>query len=136
MKEIRLKRINLFLLESIIMQDDRIIDDFFAYQFNLFIERYYKDNKELFAILYEPKLLEKCLENNYEILSTNQMTTLINRYHGFFGYSKLLDDIGPEIDKQLIKLATLFTEYCNSLSELYNQELSAYYPKGLIKILQ
>lgn len=136
MQEIRLKRLTLFLLESIILQNERLVDEDFAIQFNLFIEKYYHDNKELFSILYEPKLLEECLKNNYEILSHDQMILLINKYKGFEGYSKLLDEVGPEIDEKLIKLANLFTEYYNSLLDLYNQDTSIYYPKGLIKILQ
>lgn len=141
MQEIRLKRLTLFLLESIILQSiilqkDRIVDISFAAQFNFFIEKYYQDNKELFALLYEPKLLEECLEKNYEILSQEQMIKLLDRYHGFDGYSKLIDEVGKEVDEKLIKLATLFTEYYNSLLELYNANASICIGKTKIKILQ
>ena len=136
MQEIRLKRITLFLLESILLQNERMVDIGFAAQFNYFIEKYYQDNKELFALLYEPKLLEECLENNYEILSQDQMVTLIDRYHGFEGYAKLVDEVGKEVDEKLIELATLFTEFYNSLLELYYADTSICIGNTKVRILQ
>ena len=136
MQEIRLKRIILFLLESIILQSGRMVDIGFAAQFNFFIEKYYHDYKELFALLYEPKLLEECLENNYEVLSHDQMITLIKRYQGFEGYAKLVDEVGKEVDEKLIELATLFTEYYNSLLKLYYADTSVYIGKTKVRILQ
>ena len=136
MQEIRLKRIILFLLESIILQNNRKVDIGFAAQLNYFIEKYYQDNKELFALLYEPKLLEECLENNYEILSHDQMITLIKRYKGFEGYSNLVDEVGKEVDEKLIELANLFTEYYNSLLELYYADTSIYIGNTKVRILQ
>ena len=136
MQEIRLKRIILFLLESIILQNGRMVDIGFAAQFNFFIEKYYHDHKELFALLYEPKLLEECLENNYEILSHDQMITLIKRYKGFEGYAKLVDEVGKEVDEKLIELAKLFTEYYNSLLKLYYADTSICIGKTKVRILQ
>ncbi len=136
MQEIRLKRITLFLLESILLQNERMVDIGFAAQFNYFIEKYYQDNKELFALLYEPKLLEECLEKNYEILSQDQMVTLIDKYHGFEGYAKLVDEVGKEVDEKLIELAKLFTEYYNSLLELYYADTSICIGNTKVKILQ
>ena len=136
MQEIRLKRIILFLLESIILQNGRMVDISFAAQFNFFIEKYYHSHKDLFELLYEPKLLEECLENNYEILSHDQMISLIDRYQGFEGYSKLVDEVGKEVDEKLIELANLFTEFYNSLLELYYADECIYVGRGKIKILQ
>lgn len=136
MQEIRLKRITLFLLESIILQNNRKVDIGFAAQLNYFIEKYYQDNKELFALLYEPKLLEECLEKNYEILSQEQIITLIDKYHGFEGYVNLVDEVGKEVDKKLIELATLFTEFYNGLLELYYADEYIHIGKNKIKILQ
>lgn len=136
MQEIRLKRIILFLLESIILQNGRMVDIGFAAQFNFFIEKYYHDHKELFSLLYEPKLLEECLENNYEILSHDQMITLIRRYQGFEGYAKLVDEVGKEVDEKLIELANLFTEYYNSLLKLYYADTSICIGKTKVRILQ
>lgn len=136
MQEIRLKRLTLFLLESIILQNERLVDEDFAIQFNLFIEKYYHDNKELFSILYEPKLLEECLKNNYEILSHDQMILLINKYKGFEGYAKLVDEVGKEVDEKLIELANLFTEYYNSLLKIYYADTSICIGKTKVRILQ
>ena len=46
MQEIRLKRITLFLLESILLRNERMVDIGFAAQFNYFIEKYYQVLKE------------------------------------------------------------------------------------------
>lgn len=135
MKDIKLKRLTLFLLESIILQGNPTIDEGFASQFNFFIEKYYEDNKELFSIIYEPQLLEECLKNEWEVLSLDQMISLIKKYHGFEGYGSLVEEIGPEIDKKLIELANLFTEYHQSLMNLYYADPAEYYPKGYSRIL-
>lgn len=135
MKDIKLKRLTLFLLESIILQDNPTIDEGFASQFNFFIEKYYEDNKDLFSIIYEPQLLEECIKNEWEILPLEQMISLIKKYYRFEGYGTLIDEVGPEIDQKLIQLATLFTEYHNSLMKLYYADSSIYYPKGYAKIL-
>lgn len=127
----RLKRITLFLLESIMIQKFRPIDDTFAIQFNDFLYSYYEDNKELFGYLFNTKVLEKNMKNNCEILSLEQIASLIVKYRGFKGYINLLDDVGLEVAGKLNDLALLFTEYYDSLVNLYLEE-----PKsGHIRIL-
>ena len=80
-------------------------------------------------------LLATSVPADWEILSLDQMVALINRYRGFEGYSKLVEEVGPETDQKLIELAHLFTEYHNSLIALYYADPSIYYPKGYARIL-
>lgn len=134
MQEIKLKRLTLFLLESIILQGETTIDEGFASQFNFFIEKYYKDNKELFSLIYEPELLEKCLENEWEVLPFEEMVNLMRKYHGFAGYHKLVDAIGREVDEKLMELAHLFTEYHFNLLDLWCADPSIYYSKAYARV--
>lgn len=139
MQETRLKRLTLFLLETLIVQGANEISNGFAYLFNEFIYKCYKENEKLLDIIYDKEILEEFIEGNYEILSLNQMYQLINRYHGFNGYDgyiNLLDDIGSEVDAKLNKLVLLFVEYQKELVKLYYADSSMYYPKGYPRILQ
>lgn len=136
LKEIRLKRLTLFLLESIIIQNNSAIDEGFAAQFNAFVDKYYCDNKEIFGLLYDTILLEIAMKNNWEILSLEQMMILIRRYKGFEGYASLVDEVGKEVDAKINKLALLFTEYRIELFRLYYANPNEFYPKGYPRILQ
>ena len=135
MNKIELKRLALLILEILIIEDIHYINENFAIWFNEFIYKYYKKNKELFSIIYNPQMLEKFMANNYEILSIDQMTQLLDYYHGFEGYIYLLDEVGYDIEQKLNKLAQLFDEYYKSIIDLYESE-TIVFPKGYPRILQ
>lgn len=136
MKEIRLKRIALFLLETLLIQGYNGISDGFSYLFNEFIYHCYRKNKECLDIIYDTKILEKFIKKNYEVLSLEQMITLLDRYHGFDGYLNLLEDLGQETAEELNKLALLFIEFQQELTNLYYANPNKYYQKGYPRILQ
>ena len=136
MENIKLKSLILFILESIILQNRRYINDEFAEAFNDFIYKYYENNKELFSYIFDTKMLEKFIKENYDILTLDQMFQLVSKYHGIEGYAKLVEDVGIEKDQKIQQLAKLFTDYYNQIVELYNADSSIYFPKGYTKILQ
>ena len=126
MKEIKLKRITLFILEIIILQNGRCIDESFAAQINDFIYKYYDDNKELFELLFDKGIIEEFIKNNWELLSEEIMINLIKKYYGFAGYINLIDDIGYEIDQNINILVIKFLEYYDELLKLKWTEPSSY----------
>jgi hypothetical protein len=134
-EEIKLKRLALFLLESIFLQGEPTIDEGFTSQFNEFIEKYYQEKKELFHLMYDQELLEEFLKNNWEILPFDKMIELLKKYHGFAGYAKLVDEVGREVDEKLIELANLFAEYHFFLLDLYCADPAQYYSRGYSKVL-
>ena len=140
MTEIRLKRLTLFILETLLLQNSTRITKTFVYLFNNFIYQIFKEDKELISILYDTNILEEVIKNNYEILSYSQMNQLINRYHGFDGYLNLLETVGPKIDEKINILALKFIEfqeeYINFYQTLSNNNLKSNYQKGYTRILQ
>lgn len=140
MTEIKLKQLVLFLLETLVIQNSHNIDALFVYLFNQYIYECYNNSKEKLNIIYDLNILEKFIENNYELLSLDQMSQLLNRYHRFDGYVNLVDEIGLEVDAKINKLALSFamyiSEYKKELNALYNADPNEYYSKGYSKILQ
>lgn len=136
MENIKLKRLILFILESITLQGGRFINEEFVEEFNSFIYKYYPDNKELFSYIFDIDTLEEFIKGKYDILTLDQMFQLIVKYHGIDGYVKLVEDVGLEVDKKIQELALLFTEYYNQIIQLYYTDDSMYFPKGYPKILQ
>ena len=136
MEDIKIKRLTLFLLETIIIQNGRLLSEGLAAEFNDFVYKYYDSNKELFGFIYDNDTLELFIENNWEILSLDQMCQLINLHKGFEGYVALVDEIGYEVDSKINELALLFTEYHNELLKLYSANPNEYFPKGFPRILQ
>ena len=129
MKNIKFKRITLFLLESIIIQDNRPLSEEFIFEFNNFLCMNYRNNKELFSYLFATELLKDSMEDSYEMLSLEQVINLMEIYHGFDGYLYLLDEVGLEVDSKLNELAILFANYCNGLDDLYDKTYSYGYFK-------
>ena len=136
MQEIRLKRIALFILETLIIQGYSNISKEFTYLFNEFIYSCYRENKKTLNIIYDIEILEEFIKNNYEILSFEQMVILLERYHGFDGYLKLLDEVGFESASELNQLALLFIDFQQEIVNLYYADSNEYYPKGYPRIKQ
>lgn len=136
MEEIKLKRLTLLILKSIVFQEERTVDENFAIDFNYFIYNYYEENKELFSLIYNPSQLEEFIKNNYEVLSLEQIIILIKRYYGFLGYNKLVKEVGPEIDDKVERLALLFTKHYYEFLNLQDVDPMEYYPKGYPRILE
>jgi len=136
MKKIQLKGLTLFILESIILQNGRYINEDFVEEFNDFVYKYYEDNKELFSYIFNTTILEQFIKNNYDILTLDQMFQLVVKHHGIEGYAKLVEDVGLKNDQKIQQLALLFTDYHNQIIELYYADSSIYFPKGYTKILQ
>lgn len=119
MKDIKNKRLVLFIMEIILLQK-RFITAMFIEEINDFIYNYYEDNKELFALLFDTKLLEELIKNRYQVLPEKILMGLINKYHGFEGYNKLVEEVGYEIDQQINILVIKFLEYYDELINLEN----------------
>lgn len=136
MEEIKLKKLTVFILETIMLQKNSTISEGFAYMFNEFIYKCYQENKEALSIIYDTKMLEEFIDNNYEVLSYEQMVALIERYRGFDGYIKLLDDIGLDTANKLNQLALSFIAFQEEMLSLYYADSNEYFPKGYPKILQ
>lgn len=136
MENIQLKGLILFILESIILQNGRYINEEFVEEFNDFVYKYYEDNKELFSYIFNTTILEQFIKNNYDILTLDQMFQLVVKYHGIEGYAKLVEDVGFKRDQKIQQLSSLFTEYYNQIIELYYADSSIYFPKGCKKIPQ
>lgn len=130
MEEIKLKRITLFILEIIILQQGRYIDESFVEQINDFIYNYYEKNIELFQLLFDKEKIEKMIENKWEVIPQEIIISLLNKYHGFDGYIELVDDIGYETDKKINELVLKFLDYYNELLKLKFANPSTY-PKIL-----
>lgn len=126
MEEIKLKRITLFILEIIILQQGRCIDESFVEQINDYIYKYYDEHKELFGLLFDNNLLEEFIENKWEILPYDVMIGLIKKYHGFEGYVNILDTVGYEVDQKMNILVMKFLDYYNELLELRYAKSSTY----------
>jgi len=141
MQETRLKSIALFVMETLILQYSNKIDEVFVYLFNKFIIQCYEENNELLPVLYDDMdLLKEFIEEEYPLLTYDQMCELLERYGGFNGYVKLLDTIGYEKDLKINQLAILFVayqnEYWSELEKLYTADPNEFYPKGFPRILQ
>ena len=77
MDDIKIKRLTLFLLETLIIQNGRFLSEGFAYEFNDFVYKYYDSNIELFEVIYDIDTLKLFIENRWEILSLEQMQQLM-----------------------------------------------------------
>lgn len=136
MDEIKLKRLTLLLLEILILQETNRISEGFAYLFNEFIYRCYREKNKLLDLIFDIDVLKDFVDNNYEVLSFNQMYQLIRRYNEFDGYLNLLDSIGHEDDLKINDLALLFIAFEEEMVALYYADPRAYLPKGFPRILQ
>lgn len=136
MIEIKLKRITLLLLEILILQDTNRISEGFAYLFNEFIYKCYREKNALLSIIFDIELLKQFVDGNYEVLSFGQMYQLIRRYHEFDGYIELVDSIDPETGSMINELALAFIEFEQEMVRLYYADSRKYYPKGFPRILQ
>ena len=136
MQEMRLKRLTLFLLESLVMQNGRILNKEFEEQFNDFIYSCYQKNKELLSVIFDPDILEEKIKSKTNILTIAEIIRLVYSYPGIENYVKLLDEIGQETDKKILKLAAMFTQYYNEILNLYYADSNQYYSKGYPRILQ
>lgn len=133
---IRIKRITLFILEILFIYNIDFPSQIFAKYFNEFIYSCYKDNKKRFSLLYNNELLEMFINNNWEILSYEQMVQLLQPYNSLDKYVELIEEVGYEVDSQINILVELFIKYHMSILELQYANPYEYYPKGFPKILQ
>ena len=131
MNDIKNKRLTLFLMEIILLQQNRYINGAFVEQINDFIYSYYEDNKELFSLLFDINLLEQFMENNYEVLPNKILIGLINKYHGYEGYVHLIEEIGYEIDQKINILVIKFLEYYDKLEALRQAKPTTIYHRIL-----
>lgn len=131
MEEIKLKRLTLFILEIITIQNGRYINESFVAEINNFIYEYYEENEDLFELLFDKEKLEEFIKNDYEILPQEIIIGLIKKYRGFVGYEKLVDSVGYEVDQRINKLVIEFLKYHNSLQELLNAKPQTIYQKIL-----
>ena len=131
MKDIRNKRLTLFLLEIILLQKNRNINEYFVEEINEFIYQYYEDNKELFFLLFDTKILEQLIENYYQVLPNEILIGLIHKYHGFEGYEHLIDEVGYETDQKINILVIKFLEYHDELIKLQTARTSTIYERIL-----
>lgn len=136
MPNTRIKRIILFLTETLILQNYNIIDTTFAYLFNNFIIKCYEEKNELLEVLYDDlELLKEFIDGGYEILTYAQICQLLSYTKDSDQYVKILSEIGNEIDLKINELAMQFAIYQNN----YWKELQTFYtanPKEFSKILQ
>lgn len=136
MDEIKLKRLTLLLLEILILQETNRISEGFAYLFNEFIYRCYREKNNLLDLIFDIDVLKDFVDKNYEVLSFNQMYQLIRRYNEFDGYLNLLDSVGHEDDLKINDLALLFIAFEEEMVALYYADPRTYLPKGFPRILQ
>ena len=131
MEEIKLKRITLFILEIITIQNGRIINQNFVAELNDFIYGYYEENKDLFELLFDNEKIEVFIKNNWEVLPGEIILSLIKKYHGFVGYVNLVDEVGYDVDKEINKLVIEFLKYHDSLIALQNAKPQTIYQRIL-----
>ena len=129
--DIRMKKITLFLWESLIMQKYRPVDDVFVNQLNNFIYSYYNNNKELFDCLFCERIVKCYIKEDKDMFSLEEIVSLIIQYKGFDGYIKLLDDISLEDQDKINDLALLFTSYYEEIMTLYEETIKP----GYVRIL-
>lgn len=123
------KCLALFLREIFIITEENnmYVTDELISKLNDFIYSYYQANPKLFSIIFpNDSLVEKCIKNNYQIMPTELVIILLQRYYGLDSYLKLLEDIDPEIDHQINELAIMFLNYRSSLVELSNEKYTGY----------
>ena len=118
----------LFLREILIITNDDnlyITDDLISI-LNDFIYNYYQENKKLFSLIF-PNTVEEFIKNNYQIISSEIVIYLLQKYQGIDNYLKLLEAINIEIDHQINELALMFANYQSSLIELSNINYTGYH---------
>lgn len=124
--------LTLLIYDLSILGDGLQINDYFTSLFNEFICQKYKNNKELFSIIFDIEVLEKYInEGNTEIVSRKNLKRLTSKYDTVDNYLKLLDKVGLEVDSKLNEIALLFFEY-------YQEQLDSlvYLETPYVKILQ
>lgn len=131
MENIKNKRLTLFLIEIMLLLQNRYIDEVFVEQINDFIHRYYKENKELFELLFDTDILEEFIKKNYQVLPHKILIRLINKYHSIEGYVKLIEEVGYETDQKLNILVIKFLEYYDEIINLELAEPTTIYQKIL-----
>ena len=136
MNEQKIKNLTLFILETLILQTPRNITKTYAYFFNEFIYKCYEEHQEFLVLIYDTNLLEEFIKNNYELLSLNQIQSLIKEYPIFDGYIKLLDEVGLDTANKLNQLALLFIQFQQETYNLYYDNSNKCCNKGFAKILQ
>ena len=119
------KYLTLFIYEvlSITQKDNMYITDKLITNLNGFIYNYYQEYKDLFSLIIPENRLSK---KHQEIISMNLVILLIQKYHGIDSYIKLVEDAGPEIDRQINELALMFANYQNFLNEISNINFTEY----------
>lgn len=119
------KYLTLFIYEvlSITQKDNMYITDKLITNLNGFIYNYYQEYKDLFSLIIPENRLSK---KHKEIISMNLVILLIQKYHGIDSYIKLVEDAGPEIDRQINELALMFANYQNFLNEISNINFTEY----------
>ena len=136
MTDRQLKGLILFLLESIIIQERRMITQDFAELFNEFIYEQYEKSNPTLSIIFNLELLGEFVQNKYDILTLQQIMQLIYPNQGLENYTKLVEEIGIEDDKKINELALLFSEYYNEIIKLSHDNNQIWYPKGYSRIKQ
>lgn len=124
------KCLALFLREILIItnDDNLYINDVLISNLNDFIYNYYQENKKLFSLIFpNTVLLEEFIKNNYQIISSEIVIYLLQKYQGIDNYLKLLEAINIEIDHQINELALMFANYQSSLIELSNINYTGYH---------
>ena len=93
------------------------LDYEFASQINEFIYTYYKQNEELFDIIYDINLINTFAKNHFEILPLESFVGLLYKYSKIDNYIELLEQVGIERANKINELALQFIEYQNILFE-------------------
>lgn len=119
------KHLTLFLYEVLIItqKDNIYITDKLINNLNGFIYNCYQEYKDLFNIII-PEI--RVTKKRREIISMNLVIILLQKYYGTDNYIKLVEEVGPEIDRQINELALMFANYQNFLDEISNMNFTEY----------
>ena len=119
------KHLTLFLYEVLIItqKDNIYITDKLINNLNGFIYNCYQEYKDLFNIII-PEI--RVTKKRREIISMNLVIILLQKYYGTDNYIKLVEEVGPEIDRQINELALMFDNYQNFLDEISNMNFTEY----------
>ena len=64
-------------IQILILQDTNRISEGFAYLFNEFIYKWYREKNNLLELIFDKNMLKDFVDNNYEVLSFNLLYLLI-----------------------------------------------------------
>lgn len=119
------KHLTLFLYEVLIItqKDNIYITDKLINNLNGFIYNCYQEYKDLFNIII-PEI--RVTKKRREIISMNLVIILLQKYYGTDNYIKLVEEVDPEIDRQINELALMFANYQNFIDEISNMNFTEY----------